>query len=118
MKRQIYTMAIFVAMILSTQSVMAQVYEVPPSSSVSHSVPVISDEAMEVCVILYNDAKNLKSKMNTIHVDRYSKSSVSAYNSKVNRHTQMTNQFNSDCAGKQSRSAYEAAQRLNNKTDK
>jgi len=32
----------------------------------------------------------------------------------IGRHSNMINKFNNDCAGKQSRSSYEAAQKLNN----
>ncbi len=113
MKKTIYVTAVIAAMILSTQVAVAKVYEVPPSSSTSSSVPVISDHAMEQCVILYNDAKDLKREMTSMYVDSYSQTSVNTYNNKVNRHSQMTNQFNRDCAGKQSESAYKAAQKLN-----
>ena len=113
MKKTIYVTAVIAAMILSTQVAVAKVYEVPPSSSTSSSVPVISDHAMEQCVILYNDAKDLKREMTSMYVDSYSQASVNTYNNKVNRHSQMTNQFNRDCAGRQSESAYKAAQKLN-----
>ena len=62
MKIFFYLTAVITAVILSTQVAVAKVYEVPPSSSASSSVPVISDHAMEQCVILYNDAKDLKGK--------------------------------------------------------
>ncbi len=113
MKKTTYLTAIFLAMIFGVQSISAKVYEVPPSSTTSSSVPWISDAAMEKCIILYNDAKGLKTEMTGIYVDRYSQTSVNTYNSKVNRHSQMINQFNRDCAGKQSESAYKAAQKLN-----
>ena len=74
----------------------AQTYKVPPSSTVMGDVPVISDEAMEAT-----------------RVDQYSQASVDAYNAKIARHNRMTTDFNLYCAGKQSQSAYEAAQRLN-----
>ena len=95
-------------------SALAQGYEVPPSSSTYSSVPVISDEAMEACVILYNKGKWLGEKINKIQVDRYSQSSIDTYNNKVNQHSSMISDFNRNCAGKQSQSAYEATQRLNN----
>ena len=104
---------LIVGMIISTQQVMAKQYEVPPSSSTYGHVPYISDEAMEQCVILYNKAKDLGQELRTMYVDRYSQSSIDAYNRKVDLHTQMTTQFNSQCAGKQSESAYRAAQKLN-----
>jgi hypothetical protein len=115
MKKTNYLLIALLAIIMGAQSVSAKVYEVPPSSATSSSVPVISDYAMEQCVILYNDAKDLKREMTSMYVDRYSQTSVNTYNNKVNRHSQMINQFNRDCAGKQSESAYRAAQKLNQK---
>ena len=113
MKKRIYVTAVIAAMVLSTQSAVAQVYEVPPSSTTSSSVPWISDEAMKSCVKLYNEGKWLGEKINRIQVDSYSQSSVDTYNNKVSKHSQMINKFNQDCAGKQSKSAYDAAQKLN-----
>ena len=113
MRKTTYMTAIFLAMIFGTQGVSAKVYEVPPSSTTSSSVPWISDQAMEACVILYNEGKWLNEQINQIQVDRYSQSSVNTYNNKVNQHSQMINKFNRNCAGKQSRSSYEAAQKLN-----
>ena len=115
MKKTIYIAAAITTMILSTQVAAAKVYEVPPSSTTSRSVPWISDKAMEDCVKLYNEGKWLGEKINRIQVDSYSQSSVDAYNNKVNQHSQMVNQFNQVCAGKQSKSAYDAAQKLNQK---
>lgn len=89
-------------------------YVVPPSSSTSANVPYISDEAMEQCVIIYNKAKWLGEEINRTSVNQYSKSSVNNYNAKVNRHSGMIDYFNDNCAGKQSESAYRAAQKLNN----
>jgi hypothetical protein len=114
MKKITYVTVMISAMILSTQSAIAQIYEVPPSSTTFSSVPWISDEAMESCVKLYNEGKWLGDKINRMQVDQYSQSSVSAYNNKVSKHSKLTNQFNQNCAGKQSKSAYEAAQKLNN----
>lgn len=106
---------VFSAILLSTPSVSAQgrVYKAPPSTSTSINVPYISDEAMERCVKLYNEAEWLQDKINVTQVDRYSSESVNSYNSNVNRHTQMIERFNRDCAGKQSESAYKAARKLN-----
>jgi len=106
-------MIVGIGMALGTQPVVAKQYEVPPSSSTYGHVPYISDEAMEQCVILYNKAKDLGQELRTMYVDRYSQSSIDAYNRKVDLHSQMTNQFNRECAGKQSESAYRAAQKLN-----
>lgn len=91
----------------------AQTYKVPPSSTVMGDVPVISDEAMEACVKLYNEAEWLYANIRSTRVDQYSQASVDAYNAKIARHNRMTTDFNLYCAGKQSQSAYEAAQRLN-----
>ncbi|MDF1868399.1 MAG: hypothetical protein P1U70_26485 [Saprospiraceae bacterium] len=92
----------------------AETYVVPPTSSTHSSVPVISDVAMERCVKNYNEAKWLSEKIDTMAVNNYSQSAVNNYNEKVRLHSQMTSIFNRDCAGKQSRSAYEAAKKLNN----
>ena len=113
MKKFFNKSAILGVLLVTTQLVNAQVYVVPPSDTVSYSVPTISDEAMKQCVILYNDAKNLKVDINSMYVDNYSQTSVNKYNHKVNRHSQMTNQFNQDCAGKQSESARREAEKLN-----
>lgn len=91
----------------------ARNYEVPPSSRTSANVPYISDAAMERCVKIYNDAKWLHAELSRSNVDQYSPSSVSAYNAQVARHSKMTDYFNTNCAGKQSESAYRAAQKLN-----
>ena len=100
---------------LLAQNVAAETYEIPPSDRTGSNVPYISDEAMEQCVRIYNESKWLGEEIRTIQVDRYSQSSVDSYNGKVSQHSQMINIFNQDCAGKQSESAYKAAQRLNNK---
>ncbi len=68
---------------------------------------------MEQCVILYNEVKWLGEELQKTTVDQYSQASVDTYNNKVSKHSEMTNRFNSDCAGKQSESAYRAAQELN-----
>ncbi len=114
MKKIIY-IPIFLAAILGTQNAVANVYKVPPSSTTRGSVPWISDQAMEACVKLYNEAEWLNGEMSSTYIDRYSQASVDSYNNKVSQHTQMINNFNRNCAGKQSESAYNAAQKLNNK---
>jgi hypothetical protein len=63
---------------------------------------------------LYNDAKWLLEEIDANEVDQYDEASVNAYNDKVSRHISMADAFNSDCAGKQSESAWRAAQELNN----
>lgn len=102
-------------LILVAQSSNAQRYEIPPTASTGSGVPIISDHAMEQCVILYNHAKWLGEEMNRTHVNNYDSASVDSYNNKVQQHGQMTDRFNRDCAGKQSRSAAEAAKKLNNR---
>jgi len=106
---------IIIAVILISQSLFANQYQVPPTSSTRGSVPVISDAAMEECVKLYNKAKWLMEDIDRTQVDNYSQSSVNSYNTKVNRHGNMIKNFNRNCAGKQSYSAYKAAQKLNNR---
>ena len=90
-----------------------QEYEIPPSSSTTLSVPYISDVAMKECVRIYNEAKWLSEEIDGTEVNRYSQAAVNAYNAKVSQHANMTAAFNRDCAGKQSESAYRAAQELN-----
>jgi len=102
--------------IITVGSAFAQTYEVPPSDSTSLSTPYISDEAMERCVILYNGAKWLAEEIENTQVDQYSQASVDAYNKKIAGHASMIDAFNGDCAGKQSESAYKAAQELNKKS--
>lgn len=91
----------------------AREYVAPPTKSTHGSTPVISDEAMEKCVKIYNEAEWLGEKLNNTHVNQYDSASVDNYNKKVNEHSQMTNYFNQNCAGKQSYSAWKAAQKLN-----
>jgi hypothetical protein len=104
-------------LVLSTSAVAQQQkkYEVPPSNPAGKGVPYISDEAMKVCVKLFNEAKWLADdiKRSAPGVDRSSSRSVNAHNAKVERHRGMISNFNRDCAGKQSESAWRAAQELN-----
>lgn len=95
-----------------------KIYEAPPSSSTRGSAPYISDEAMERCVVLYNEAKWLHEALERTNVDQYSQHAVNTYNAKVAQHTEMTNYFNINCAGKQSESAYKKAQELNSSAKK
>ncbi len=106
MKKYILIMA------LVPQFLHAETYLVPPSSSGSYAA-VISDAAMQQCVILYTKLKRLEDKINSTRVDNYNQASVDNYNSMVSRVSSMSDSFNSSCAGKQSASAYAAAQRLN-----
>lgn len=115
MKKLLFIFVLFA--FLNAGNSFAQNYEIPPSDTTYSNVPYISDEAMEKCVILYNQAKWLAEEINATQVDRYSQVSVDAYNQKISRHSQMTTAFNRDCAGKQSESAYRAAQELNKKNN-
>ena len=90
-----------------------QSYVVPPSSSTRGHVPVISDEQMEECVKVYNESKWLTQDLGRTRVNQYSQAEVNAYNRKVNEVNSKTEWFNANCAGRQSRSACEAAQKLN-----
>ena len=91
----------------------AKTYEVPPTSSTRGSVPVISDIEMEECVKLYNKAKWMGEEINSMYVNQYDGNSVNNYNNKVRKHSSMIRRFNVECAGKQSYSAWKAAQKLN-----
>ncbi|OOF55458.1 stress protein, tellurium resistance protein TerZ [Rodentibacter genomosp. 2] len=93
----------------------AQQYVMPPMSSTSGHVPVISDQLMEQCVEIYNKAEWLAKELNNTYPNQYSSYEVDAYNSKANQVNQWTNWFNQNCAGKQSYSACQAAQELNRK---
>jgi len=88
-------------------------YKIPPTSSTSTNVPVISDEKMEECVELYNQGEWLSKKLANQVVDSYSQESVDTYNKEVKKHSSLVDKFNRECAGKQSRSACKAAQKLN-----
>lgn len=92
----------------------AQQYVAPPTTS-SGSGGVISDAEMEKCVRIYNEAIWLKEKLEKTNLDRTSSAAVNVYNEKVREFTNMTNYFNNNCAGKQSYSAWKAAQKLNGK---
>jgi hypothetical protein len=105
--------ALVFASLTSVYGASAQEYEVPPSSTTTTSVPYISDDAMKECVKLFNEAKWLSEEIDGTEVDSYSQDSVDSYNEMVARHTNMTDAFNRDCSGKQSESAYRAAQELN-----
>lgn len=97
----------------ASSTITAQNYVIPPSSSTRNHVPVISDDKMEQCVKLYNESVWLFEKIGRTQVNSYSQQSVDNYNAMVNKHSGMTNKFNTECAGKQSRSACEAARKLN-----
>lgn len=111
---EITKVLIAAVMLCYLPSVAAQsTYKIPPSASTLGSVAVISDEKMEECVELYNRAEWLGEKIEAQEVDRYSEESVESYNNEVSKHSALIKQFNLECAGKQSRSACEAAQKLN-----
>ncbi len=104
---------IILGVLFASSLIYARTYEVPPTSSTRGSVPVISDEKMEECVKLYNKAKWLGEEINSMYVNQYDSSSVTNYNNKVRKHSSMIRKFNAECAGKQSYSAWKAAQKLN-----
>ncbi|MDO9619074.1 MAG: hypothetical protein Q7J43_15520 [Pseudomonas sp.] len=103
----------FLFIFTASSTLIAQNYVIPPTSSTRNHVPVISDEKMEQCVKLYNESVWLSEKIAGTQVDSYSQQSVGNYNGMVNKHSEMTSKFNAECAGKQSRSACEAARKLN-----
>ncbi|MFZ7240007.1 hypothetical protein ACLSYN_02900 [Avibacterium avium] len=104
-----------VCSLLASVAIANQHYTAPPTSSTYGNVPVISDEQMEKCVEIYNQAKWLGEELQNTYVNQYSQASVDSYNNKVGQHQSMITWFNQNCAGKQSRSACEAAQELNRK---
>lgn len=99
----------------STLAETVKKYEVPPSSRANYptSVPSISDEAAKKCVELYNEAQWLREDIESTKVDRYNQAAIDAYNANITSYRDMIDNFNSDCAGKQSQSAKKAAQELN-----
>lgn len=104
---------LFLSLLCVSSIAFGRDYVTPPSTSTSSSVPWIADAAMEECVKKYNEGKWLLAEINEIYVDKYSEDSVNYYNFQVTRHSKMINDFNRDCAGKQSESAYKAAKKLN-----
>ena len=96
-----------------TSLMYSRTYEIPPTSSTRGSVPVISDKKMEECVKLYNQGNWLSEEINGININQYDSNSVNNYNDKVRQQRVMTKKFNAECAGKQSYSAWKAAQKLN-----
>ncbi|MCR5084082.1 MAG: hypothetical protein K6A65_01100 [Succinivibrionaceae bacterium] len=81
-------------------------YVPPPSSATTGHVPVISDEAMEQCVKAYNETLDLQRSLQ-------GGGSPGDYNRKAARYNSLVDWFNANCAGRQSRSACEAANLLN-----
>lgn len=86
-------------------------YIVPPSNSTYGYVPVISDEMMQECVKIYNQALEIEKYINLFKV--YSSNDYNTYNLMVNKYNEMIDWFNINCAGKQSYSACKAARELN-----
>ncbi|MFP5300757.1 hypothetical protein R2R70_05970 [Cobetia sp. SIMBA_158] len=93
----------------------AKEYQAPPSSS-GMSAAYISDEAMERCIIMYNQMLDLERQLSedSRTLDLYNQSAVNAYNQRVDEQRRLSSQFNHDCAGKSSESARRAAEALNN----
>lgn len=106
---------ILTALLAMSTFAVAKHYVAPPTSSTRGHVPVISDELMEKCVEVYNQAEWLVEELNNTYVNQYSSYEVNAYNQKVGQQQQLTDWFNRNCAGKQSYSACKAAQELNRK---
>ncbi|CZE49901.1 stress protein, tellurium resistance protein TerZ [Campylobacter geochelonis] len=90
-------------------------YEIPPSDTTTAYVEVISDELMQECIKIYNEAKWLEQDLNSEFVNQYSSYEVDKYNQKVRKYSQMIEWFNLNCANKQSKSACKAANKLNGK---
>ena len=108
-----YSLALTLSFLSITVNAQTRNYEAPPSSSTRGHVPWIPDSQMEQCVKLYNEAKWLGEEIDSTTVNQYNHASVDSYNLKVDRHSKMIDFFNQNCAGKQSESAYKAAQKLN-----
>lgn len=81
-------------------------YVTPPTTTTRGYVPVISDAQMEECVKVYNEITWMNQNLSAART-------LDEYNSTVGIINQKTDWFNSNCAGKQSRSACEAANKLN-----
>ncbi len=113
MKRTDLLFFLFLCLPYMSMAESAQRYVAPPISTTTAHVPTISDEAMEECVKLYNEAKWILEKLETTYVDNYNENSVKAYNRMVGIHQEKQSIFNNHCAGKRSYSACKAAQKLN-----
>ena len=109
MKKIILNSAVFIVALFSFDGG----YEIPPSYRTYGYVPVISDELMKQCVVIYNKALALERALSSAYVNEYSSYEVESYNQKVRTHTYMIDWYNLNCAGKQSYSACKAAQELN-----
>ncbi|MDL0089551.1 stress protein, tellurium resistance protein TerZ [Campylobacter gastrosuis] len=90
-----------------------QTYKIPPTSSTSGYVPVISDKQMKECVKIYNKIERLGQYLNTAYVNQYSLNEVNTYNNNLQSYNKMVDWYNLNCADKQSKSACEAAKKLN-----
>lgn len=99
--------------VLTDNCLSDQVFTVPPSDSSYGYAPVISDKMMQKCVEVYNKAKWLNEELSATQHSLNSNKAVKDFNKKVNEVNSLSNWFNQNCAGKQSRSACEAANKLN-----
>lgn len=90
-----------------------QVFTVPPSDSSYRYAPVISDEMMQKCVEVYNQTKWLKDELSAKQYNLNSNKAVKDFNKKVDEVNSLSSWFNQNCAGKQSKSACEATNKLN-----
>lgn len=88
-------------------------YKIPPTSLTSGYVPVISDKQMKECVKIYNKIEWLGQHLNTAYVNQYSLNEVNTYNNNLQSYNKMVDWYNLNCADKQSKSACEAAKKLN-----
>ena len=111
MKTLNYNLGVLFVLSITLTQMFSQNYEVPPE--VRGNGIGISDAAMEECVKLYNETKWLNEEIDRTVVDQYNSYSVNSYNAKVNKANMMNQMFNRDCAGRQSQSADEAAEKLN-----
>ena len=90
-------------------------YEIPPSTQTQGYAPVISDEAMQECVKIYNEALAIEKALSSARVNEHSSYEVNLYNESIRAYSQLIDRFNANCAGKQSYSACKAVQELNRK---
>ncbi len=105
---------VFVCSVIYAQE---RIYKTPPSTSATGTVPSISDEAMKKCVEIYNEASWLQEELNNTQVDLSQPASVEAYNSQASVYSQMADYYNNNCAGKQSKLADSAAEKLNQQSN-
>jgi hypothetical protein len=101
---------------LLASSALGQTYKVPPSNNTSSYPQSISDDEMKRCVALFNEKEWLYEEIerDRPQVDRYSPASVDAFNNQVETFNSMNSDYDENCEGKNSESAEEQTQELNN----